>query len=240
MDSFLDNIKNGWKSERLVYRAMDIDKPEITIWMQKHMVNDPVINAFAAGNIFKPRTSKEGAQMMEFLPKSLLSVAICLRRDNEDDGDEDEYEMVESLAENHSASSQQHQQKQKQQQQQKYTMIGFTGLQGNTLGGANHLSAEMGICLAEAYRGQGYGGEAMKWVAGWGFRFAGLHRISLGVFSFNEHAIALYKSLGYVEEGRAREAYFFDRKWYDIIAMGLLEREWEAMQDEETLAKFSY
>ncbi|WP_153064432.1 GNAT family N-acetyltransferase, partial [Bacillus thuringiensis] len=43
-----------------------------------------------------------------------------------------------------------------------------------------------------------------------------LHRLSLRVFSFNERAIKLYKSLGFQHEGTCKEAIFRNGTWHDI------------------------
>lgn len=55
---------------------------------------------------------------------------------------------------------------------------------------------------------------------------AGLHRMRIGCFSFNEGARRLYEQLGFVLEGRNREAVWKNGAWYDIIDMGMLEGEW--------------
>ena len=50
-----------------------------------------------------------------------------------------------------------------------------------------------------------------------------LHRISLTVVAENTGARKVYEKVGFVEEGRIREAFRRDGKWYDRIIMGLLE-----------------
>jgi hypothetical protein len=54
----------------------------------------------------------------------------------------------------------------------------------------------------------------------------GLHRIGLSVFSFNDRAIRSYRSCGFVVEGRAREAIWRDGRWWDEIAMSILDSDW--------------
>ena len=53
-----------------------------------------------------------------------------------------------------------------------------------------------------------------------------LHTLKLEVFEDNERAIALYKRLGFVEEGRLREFVFRDGRWKDVIVMGITEEEY--------------
>ncbi len=59
-----------------------------------------------------------------------------------------------------------------------------------------------------------------------------MNRVDLHVFEFNERAIACYKKCGFVEEGRLREEYFQDGRYWDLVAMGVLRREFEALYSE--------
>ena len=94
----------------------------------------------------------------------------------------------------------------------------------------HHRAADMGFALGPEYRGKGYGSEAINWAVDWGFLRAGLHRVGLQAFGCNPAALRLYKKLGFVEEGREREALLFERKWYDVYSMGMLEHEWEKLR----------
>jgi RimJ/RimL family protein N-acetyltransferase len=67
----------------------------------------------------------------------------------------------------------------------------------------------------------------------WAFRHGGLHRVGIQTFGFNERAQHLYKKLGFVEEGRSREAVWHDRKWHDMVDLGMLESEWMALRGLE-------
>jgi hypothetical protein len=55
------------------------------------------------------------------------------------------------------------------------------------------------------------------------FTGLGLHRIALTVFAFNERAIRSYRQVGFVVEGRAREAIWREGRWWDEIAMSILD-----------------
>ncbi|MCY4180476.1 MAG: GNAT family protein [Litoreibacter sp.] len=70
--------------------------------------------------------------------------------------------------------------------------------------------------------GKGLGAEAIELVAKHAFGPMGLHRISLRVLDFNARAIAAYRKVGFVEEGRERESALIDGAWHDDILMGLL------------------
>ena len=90
--------------------------------------------------------------------------------------------------------------------------------------------------------GRGYGTEATRLMLDHAFGALGLHRIALFVFEFNERAIRTYQRCGFVIEGRARESIFRDGRWWDELAMSVLESDWRkqresgAEQDRETVA----
>ncbi|MFB7891706.1 GNAT family N-acetyltransferase [Microbacterium sp. NPDC056044] len=87
----------------------------------------------------------------------------------------------------------------------------------------DNLAMNYRIGLASSgVRGQGYGTEAGRAVVEWGFDAVGLHRISLDVFSFNPGAQRSYEKIGFVVEGRARDAMLWDGEWVDSILMSML------------------
>ena len=71
--------------------------------------------------------------------------------------------------------------------------------------------------------GRGYGTEATRLMLDHAFGTLGLHRIALFVFEFNERAIRAYRRCGFVVEGRARESIWRDGRWWDELAMSVLE-----------------
>jgi RimJ/RimL family protein N-acetyltransferase len=77
--------------------------------------------------------------------------------------------------------------------------------------------------------GRGYGTEATRLMIDHAFSGLGLHRVALTVFAFNERAIRSYRSVGFVVEGRAREAIWRDGRWWDEISMSLLDADWKAL-----------
>ena len=64
------------------------------------------------------------------------------------------------------------------------------------------------------------------------FDTLGLHRIALYVFEFNERAIRAYQRCGFVIEGRARESIFRDGRWWDELAMSVIESDWRRIREE--------
>lgn len=84
--------------------------------------------------------------------------------------------------------------------------------------------------LAE-FRGRGYGREAMSLVMKFAFTPAphglGLHRLELDVLSINPRAKMLYESLGFIQEGVLRDAARDGDGFCDVIAMSILEDEYQ-------------
>ncbi len=74
--------------------------------------------------------------------------------------------------------------------------------------------------------GHGYGTEATQLMLDHAFGTLGLHRIALFVFEFNVRAVRAYQRCGFVIEGRARESIWRDGRWWDELAMSVLESDW--------------
>ncbi len=87
--------------------------------------------------------------------------------------------------------------------------------------------------------GRGYGTEATQLMLDHAFGTLGLHRISLYVFEFNERAIHAYKRCGFVIEGRSRESIWRDGRWWDEMAMSILESDWRARREIQSAAAAS-
>lgn len=84
-----------------------------------------------------------------------------------------------------------------------------------------------------AYRGQGYGTDAMRILLRYGFQELNLGRIQLNVFSYNERAIKSYLKIGFSVEGRQRGMLLRDGQRWDFIYMGVLRDEWKAMTNAQ-------
>jgi RimJ/RimL family protein N-acetyltransferase len=89
-------------------------------------------------------------------------------------------------------------------------------------------AALLGILIGEEHTGKGYGTDALRTMMRYGFAEMGLHRIELAVFAYNTRAQALYRSLGFTEEGRRRDVVLHDGVFHDEIVMSILEDEWRA------------
>jgi RimJ/RimL family protein N-acetyltransferase len=98
---------------------------------------------------------------------------------------------------------------------------------------ADNGSALYHITIGESDAwGKGYGTEATQLMLDHAFGTMGLHRIALFVFEFNERAVRAYKRCGFVIEGRARESIWRDGRWWDELAMSVLESDWRRRRAE--------
>jgi RimJ/RimL family protein N-acetyltransferase len=92
---------------------------------------------------------------------------------------------------------------------------------------ADNGSALYHITIGESDTwGQGFGTEATQLMLDHAFGSLGLHRIALFVFEFNVRAVRAYQRCGFVIEGRARESIWRDGRWWDELAMSVLESDW--------------
>jgi RimJ/RimL family protein N-acetyltransferase len=73
--------------------------------------------------------------------------------------------------------------------------------------------------------GQGYGSEAIRLLLDYAFGNLNMHRVSLGVVGFNEHALRFYEKVGFRREGVQRDGYYCDHRYSDFVMMGILEDE---------------
>jgi alanyl-tRNA synthetase len=83
-------------------------------------------------------------------------------------------------------------------------------------------AGDVGISLLAPWRGRGIGRALMETLIAWCRERAIVEKINLGVMHVNEPAIALYRALGFAEEGRIRRAFKIDEQWIDEIRMGLV------------------
>lgn len=103
-------------------------------------------------------------------------------------------------------------------------LVGFVALFGLEWG---NRMAKMAIGIGDArFRGQGYGSEGMRLILNYAFWELNLHRVGLDVITYNHRAIALYEKMGFQEEGRIREAVSRQGQHFDLLLMGILDREW--------------
>jgi putative acetyltransferase len=96
-------------------------------------------------------------------------------------------------------------------------VVGMAGLhvQSNK---ARH-AARMGLAVHDAFARRGIGRALTVALLEIADGALNLVRVELEVFADNERAIELYRSLGFVDEGRKRKAYFRDGGFVDALIM---------------------
>lgn len=106
------------------------------------------------------------------------------------------------------------------------TLIGFVVLFNIKW---SNQTAEMAIGIGDkAYRGKGYGQDALMLILNYGFQELNLHRIGLTVMDYNKAAIRAYERVGFVHEGTQRQAVHRQGKRYDLLYYGILREEFIA------------
>lgn len=94
-----------------------------------------------------------------------------------------------------------------------------------------HRSSDFHIGIGDRnHWGKGYGRDAVTLLLNYAFGELDLYRVGLIVFAANERAVALYRKLGFVDEGRWRQFLRRDGEDQDVLVMGLLRHEWPASQ----------
>ncbi|HSV47369.1 MAG TPA: GNAT family N-acetyltransferase [Ramlibacter sp.] len=80
----------------------------------------------------------------------------------------------------------------------------------------------LGLAVATPWQGRGVARQLMERLLSWADNWAGVQRIELHVHEDNPRAIALYQSLGFVEEGRHRAYALKDGCYVDSLSMARL------------------
>jgi RimJ/RimL family protein N-acetyltransferase len=198
-------MSRPWRSDRLIYRAIETD-------------DEPFLAALGAdGEAFMnaapfiplPQGKDATTKFREFINSQLLGAMICLPPPVSEPA---------ATAEGTAA---------------KPIPIGIINLNAAGPGLAHHRRSEVGLNIARAYQGQGYGTEAIKWALRFGFRHCNLHRIEIEAFGYNTGALRLYERLGFKEEARKRDFLWHDGAYYDMVGLALLEDEWRELYDKE-------
>ena len=88
-------------------------------------------------------------------------------------------------------------------------------------------TAEFGIYIGDKeYRKGGYGSDALRTLISYGFNDLNMNRIWCEVYNNNEGALEVYKHVGFIYEGKLRENYYNEGKYWDSHIMGMLKNEY--------------
>lgn len=80
----------------------------------------------------------------------------------------------------------------------------------------------LGIGIAAGYQGRGVGRMLITRLLDWADNWAGVLRVELTVHADNDRAIALYRAMGFEEEGRHRAYAMKDGRYIDALCMARL------------------
>lgn len=86
---------------------------------------------------------------------------------------------------------------------------------------ANH--AEIGYVFHKEYWGKGYGTESVALMSDFAFESLNLHRVHASVVDVNIGSARILAKNGYELEGRLKDHYFIEDKYYDALLFGKIE-----------------
>ena len=90
-------------------------------------------------------------------------------------------------------------------------------------------SFKYGLFVHPDYKGKGYAREASKILLDYYFNQLRYHKANIYIYADNAPSIAFHQKLGFVREGLSRESAFFDGKYHDVVYMGLIDRDFNAL-----------
>ncbi|HHW14888.1 MAG TPA: GNAT family N-acetyltransferase [Firmicutes bacterium] len=82
---------------------------------------------------------------------------------------------------------------------------------------------EVGLSIHDDFQNQGLGRALLAALLDLADNYLGLRRVELETWADNARAIHLYESLGFVVEGRKRQAVFRRGEYLDVLIMGRLK-----------------
>ncbi|MFI8438499.1 GNAT family N-acetyltransferase [Streptomyces sp. NPDC079020] len=100
-----------------------------------------------------------------------------------------------------------------------------------TVGETDHRAGRFrtGIEIGRGHRRRGYAAEATVLLLTYMFAEQRCNKCEVEVRAFNDASLALYRGLGFVEEGRLRQHEFFAGAHHDVVLLGITAAEhWAA------------
>ena len=98
----------------------------------------------------------------------------------------------------------------------------------------SNQTARLAMGIGEpAYRGKGYGADALQLILRYAFDELNLHRVGAEVASYNARALYVLERGGFRREGGVREAVQRDGQRWDLVLLGILRREWAEAGHQE-------
>ena len=213
--------RNIWRSERLVYKPVETTDEAFLL-----SLNDYGSESFQNSSMILPipQGPRGAVGYREWLQSCLLGCIVYLP------APEEAPDQSNSDSNTNSSPNDDNNNNNPTPNPKKPTLIpiGTIALQPIDPKRSHHRNTSIGVTISQPYQNKGYGSEAILWATEWAFKHAGMHRVGIGAFSWNEGAWKLYQRLGFVMEGRIRESVWADGRWEDEVSLGMLVGEWEA------------
>lgn len=203
MEEMVQALESSFKSKRLAFRPIEnSDKEFIFV----HQYSDPVIAGLGQSLELTPIDRATCDERVDLIKKTSALAVMILAPVDASDGDA---------------------QKEPTPRTAGFEPVGYISLR------KQHdcvQALEIGLGIAAKFQNKGYGREAINFALDWAFGYAHMHRVAINTIAFNERAIGLYKSIGFVEEGRLRHTSYFNNKWWDYVQMSMLQHEYRALR----------
>lgn len=97
----------------------------------------------------------------------------------------------------------------------------FVGWINLFLGEPRHGRFSLGVSIFREYQRKGYALHAAKLILHYGFNELRCHKCNSACLDTNTGSIRFHRKLGFIEEGRRREVYFMNGRYYDEILFGM-------------------
>ncbi|HKK78896.1 MAG TPA: GNAT family N-acetyltransferase, partial [Phaeodactylibacter sp.] len=92
-----------------------------------------------------------------------------------------------------------------------------------------HHEAELGYWLAEPLQGRGIVSKSCAALLRYAFADLCLNRVVLKTMRDNQASRAVAQRLGFVHEGRLREAFFYQDSYHDLELYSILRKDWKKL-----------
>ncbi|MFB6595214.1 GNAT family N-acetyltransferase [Streptomyces diastaticus] len=86
----------------------------------------------------------------------------------------------------------------------------------------------IGVEIGRGHRRRGYAAEAVSLLLAYQFGEERLHKCEVEVYAFNEASLALFRGVGFVEEGRLRDHEFLAGAHHDVVLLGITAPEYRS------------
>jgi RimJ/RimL family protein N-acetyltransferase len=93
-----------------------------------------------------------------------------------------------------------------------------------------HGKFSFSVIVDRQYRKRGYAEDAVRRILKYGFLERRFHKCKSACASYNPASIQLHQKLGFMQEGRLREEWFYNGKHHDELLFGMTLDEYMSMK----------